>query len=219
MDNSKILIYDGSFNGFLTAVFVGFDENIEVMGFQKIHSSQKGLFSDAQTIYTQVSKAKRVWDSIEKKNSRAIKNIYFAFLSETDGIDFMLYKYIRRLFSAMNPVYIEEYNALEMKISQLAKNVGREKQRIERLLEFKSTEDNIYMAEIETTYNILPIISRHFRNKYPKNQWIIFDRKRNYGMYYNLVSVEIISSETKALYLGQNFKNSNYINNNYRCAV
>jgi len=219
MDNSKILIYDGSFNGFLTAVFVGFDENIEVMGFQKIHSSQKGLFSDAQTIYTQISKAKRVWDSIEKKNSRAIKNIYFAFLSETDGIDFMLYKYIRRLFSAMNPVYIEEYNALEMKISQLAKNVGREKQRIERLLEFKSTEDNIYMAEIETTYNILPIISRHFRNKYPKNQWIIFDRKRNYGMYYNLVSVEIISPETKALYLGQNFKNNNYVNNNYRCAV
>jgi len=35
MDNSRILIYDGTFNGFLSAVFVGFNENMEVVDFQK----------------------------------------------------------------------------------------------------------------------------------------------------------------------------------------
>ena len=35
MKNSKILIYDGSFNGFLTAIFVAFEEKIEVSDIQK----------------------------------------------------------------------------------------------------------------------------------------------------------------------------------------
>ena len=34
MEKEKILVYDGSFNGFLTSVFVAFDEKINVVNIQ-----------------------------------------------------------------------------------------------------------------------------------------------------------------------------------------
>ncbi len=80
MNDSKVLVYDGSFNGFLTAIFAGINEKIEIVGFQKAYSPQKGLFVETQTINTDISKAKKVWNSIEKKNTTVLKNVYFAFL-------------------------------------------------------------------------------------------------------------------------------------------
>lgn len=123
MNDSKVLVYDGSFNGFLTAIFVGINEKIEIMGFQKTYSPQKGLFVETQTINTDILKAKKVWNSIEKKNSTVLKNVYFAFLSEAEGVEFMLYKYIQKLYALLNPIELEQMAmaAIELKIGQLQK--------------------------------------------------------------------------------------------------
>lgn len=219
MNDSKILVYDGSFNGFLTAIFVGINEKIEIMGFQKTYSPQKGLFVEIQTIDTDILKAKKVWNSIEKKNSTVLKNVYFAFLSEAEGVEFMLYKYIQKLYALLNPIELEQMAAIELKIGQLAKNVGREKQLTEVSVDFNVTNDNVYVAEIEPNFNVLPLVSRHFRLRYPNQQWIVFDRKRNYGMFYNLVSVEIIDLETKTWYLNSNSLNHDFAQTSYRFAV
>jgi len=219
MNDSKVLVYDGSFNGFLTAIFVGINEKIEIMGFQKTYSPQKGLFVEALAIKTDISKAKKVWNSIEKKNSTVLKNVYFAFLSEAEGIEFMLYKYIQKLYALLNPIELEQMAAVELKIAQLAKNVGREKQLTEVSVDFNVTNDNVYIAEIEPNFNVLPLVSRHFRLRYPNQQWIVFDCKRNYGMYYNLGSVEIIDLETKTWFLNSNTMNNAFSQTDYRLAM
>ncbi|HCO84485.1 MAG TPA: DNA metabolism protein, partial [Arenibacter sp.] len=54
MENPKVLIYDGSFNGFLTTVFKIFEEKIPVANIQKNKELQKGLFSEAITVFTQM---------------------------------------------------------------------------------------------------------------------------------------------------------------------
>ncbi len=219
MESSKFLIYDGSFNGFLTAVFISFEDDIEVLGFQRETSTQKGLFTDSKTIVTNKSNAKRVWESIEKKSHTAIRNIYFAFLSEADGVDFMLYRYIKKLYGLLDSNEIEHVAIIEVKIAKLALNVSREKAQIENLVNFQLTNDDVYIAEIEPGFNIIPLISRHFRNRYPKHQWIIFDRKRKYGVYYNGNVVEMISKETKNLYLHANLVFNPQTQNSYRVAI
>ncbi len=219
MDNFKVLVYDGSFNGFLTAVFIAFENNFHVLEFKRETTTQKGLFSDTDIIATQKTKAKIVWESIESKNHSAIRNIYFAFLSEADGIDFMLYQYIKKLYGLLDQIEIEQLAMIEIKISKLALSVGREKAQIENLVDFQSTNDDVYISEIEPGFNILPLISRHFRYRYSKHKWIIFDRKRNYGMYYNGKSVELISKETKNMYLNANMGFNPYTQNRYRLAI
>ena len=50
--------------------------------------------------------------------------------------------------------------------------------------------DDLYLARIEPQYDVLPLITRHFRNRYPQQQWAIFDMQRLYG----------ILSDTNGLY-------------------
>ena len=159
MDNSKILIYDGSFNGFLTAVFVAFEEKIAVSDIQRESDSQNGLFSESETVITDATKAKRVWFGIDKKSHSAITNIYFAFLSEAHGVEMLLYRYIRKFFAKDKSIAFDYSDGVVLKISQLAKSVGREKHRMEAFVRFQLTKDGIYFANIEPDFNVLPLIS------------------------------------------------------------
>ncbi|MBD0849619.1 TIGR03915 family putative DNA repair protein [Maribacter arenosus] len=219
MENPRILIYDGSFNGFLTAIHIALGNDIDVVGFRKYKPNQEGLFIDNMIITTQQKKAKNVWTGIEKKSHVAIRNIYFAFLSETDGVDFMLYQHIRKLYCRLDSDEVDQAALIEAKISKLALQVNREKSYIENNVDFKTTKDSLYIGELEPGFNILPLISRHFRHKYPKHPWIIYDRKRKYGVYYNGISLELINKEIKDSYLKANMGSNPYSENNYRMAM
>ncbi|EAR01467.1 TIGR03915 family putative DNA repair protein [Maribacter sp. HTCC2170] len=219
MENSKVLIYDGSFNGYLTSLYVALKENMVVSDFQKLNTTQNGLFVESKMVVTQISKAKEVWTQIEKKGNTIIRNVYFAFLSEADGIEYMLYNYVQGLFRTMSSEGVEQSVNLEHKIVQLAKMVSKEKHLMEAEIEFENNNDRIHIVEIEPGYNVLPLISRFFRFKHSKHQWIIFDRKRNYGLYYNLSSVEIINSETKSWYMKSSALSNTFSQNEYRFAV
>tara|TARA_R110000868_G_scaffold29420_6_gene109393 strand:+ start:29926 stop:30639 length:714 start_codon:yes stop_codon:yes gene_type:complete len=195
MENPKILIYDGSFNGFLTTVFKIFEEKIEVANIQRNTENQKGLFSEAITVFTQMDKARRVWNSIQGKSNAAIKSIYFAFLSETKGIEFLLYQYIRSMYANPNDNSIDDIAGIILKIQQHSRMVAREKHRIEAVANFTISNDQIQFSEVTPGFDVLPLISKHFRTKFKGQEFIIYDRKRKYAIYYNLFTVEIISLE------------------------
>ena len=200
MQDAKTFIYDGSFNGFLTTIFVAFEEKAQVADIQKNRVNQNGLFSESETVFTHIEKAKRVWNGIQKKNYTAVKQIYFAYLSETQGIEILLYRYIRKLFATQDAIQSDYSDSLVLKISQLAKSVAREKHRMEAFVRFQLTQDNIYFANIEPDFDVLPLISKHFRSRYADQQWLIYDVKRQYGIFYNLERVEIVALDLKEIY-------------------
>ncbi len=200
MTASKILLYDGSFNGFLTAIFTAYEEKIIVSGIQHTGLGQNGLFSETQMVFTDLSRAKRVWDGISSKSSNAIKNIYFAFLSEQEGVEMLLYTYIQKLFGTEKGVHLNFADEVVLKVSQLSKMVGREKHRMEAFVRFQLTRDNIFFANIEPDFNVLPLISKHFRSRYADQEWILYDVRRKYGLYYNTKTVEIIQLDLKEVY-------------------
>lgn len=209
MGNAKILIYDGSFNGFLTAVYSAFDEKIQVADIQKNGITQEGLFSDIETIFTEMNNAKSVWNGIQSKSHIAIRNIYFAFLSEQKGIEIILYKYIKKLFSPADMLSLNFTNELESKINQLAKTVGKEKQYMETSIKFSQTADAIHFGIIKPENDILPLISRHYRFQLSDKPWLIYDCKRNYGLYYNLKTVELVSLNTGTIQTNMNLSELN----------
>ncbi|QCX00007.1 DNA metabolism protein [Aggregatimonas sangjinii] len=215
METARILIYDGSFNGFLTSVFKAFDEKIVVSDIQSNAISQSGLFSETETVFTQMDLAKRVWNGIQRKSNLAIKNIYFAFLSGQKGIELQLYRYILKLFAKKQSIATDYADEIVMKISQLAKSVGREKHRMEAFVRFQLTQDGIYFANIEPDFDVLPLISKHFRSRYADQQWIIYDVKRKYGLFYNMESVEIVTLDLEEVYTNSIQKNKAFTNEEY----
>ncbi|MFS4468217.1 TIGR03915 family putative DNA repair protein [Maribacter sp. 2210JD10-5] len=215
MNNAKTLIYDGSFNGFLTAVFVAFDEKIQVADIQKNSEGQNGLFSESEIIFTNIDKAKRVWNGIRNKSRNAINNIYFAFLSETEGIEPMLYTYIRKLMAVRDKKHMDFSDGTVLYISQLAKKVGREKHRMEAFVRFQLTKDEIYFANIEPDFDVLPLISKHFRSRYADQQWLIYDVKRKYGIFYNLERVKIVSLDLNEIHFNRTRKSRLFTKGEY----
>ncbi|TLP81339.1 TIGR03915 family putative DNA repair protein [Maribacter sp. ACAM166] len=193
MNATKTLIYDGSFNGFLTAVFIAFEQKLPHADIQRQGQIQNGLFAETETIFTNVEKAQRVWNGVRKKSNTAIKHIYFAYQSEQKNIESLLYHYIRKLMGSKINGPTNFSDDCVLKINQIAHKVGREKHRMEAFVRFQLTKDTVYFANIEPDYDVLPLISKHFRNRYADQQWLIYDLKRKYGLFYDLHKVEIIS--------------------------
>jgi len=201
MEDAKILVYDGTFNGFLTAVFVAFEEKIQVSAIQKNRPLQGGLFSEGRTIFTAIDKAKRVWSGIQRKSDVAVKNMYFAFLSEAPGIEFLIYRYIKKLFSFEEQTHMNFSTTIAARVHQIAKSVSKEKYHVESFLQFKRDENNLFRAIICPENDILPLLSKHFRSQFAKQKWLIYDSKRKYGLYYDLHTVTRVLSENTPVYL------------------
>lgn len=188
------LIYDGTFDGFLTCVFNVYEYKLEHVAIQKETSVQNLLFSDSETIITDTNKADRVWKGLKSKLSKASSfKVYYAFLSEKEDIEVLLLDFIKYAFKSAVPIDKDYAHPTVLKVSQISKMVGREKHRMEAFVRFKLTKDHIYFANIDPDFNVLPLISKHFKSRYADQKWIIYDLKRHYGLYYDLQKVEIIN--------------------------
>jgi len=141
--------------------------------------------------------------------------VYFAFLSETEGVELMLYTYIQKLMATKSGKQLNYSDGIVLHISQLARKVGLEKHRMEAFVRFQLTQDEIYFANIEPDFDVLPLISKHFRDRYADQQWLIYDVKRKYGIYYNLDHVEMVSLNLKEVHFNKIHKNDAFKSEEY----
>lgn len=198
MNTPKILVYDGSFNGFLTAVYTAFEQRIRVSDIQGHTRAQNGLFAETQTIFTKVEKAERVWNGIRAKSATALKKGYFAFLSGYEGIELMLYRYIVSLYGG-DVGKDEVIGRVANKIGQLADNVGKAKERIEASLAFQLSRDGVCFATLAPEYDLLPLVAKHFRSRWPQRSWMIYDLKRGYGLFCEQTAMELVTLDLDTL--------------------
>ena len=193
---AKNLIYDGTFDGFLTTIFYVFEHKLKTVTIQNEFTVQQGLFSENESIPTDEVKANRVWKGIKSKlSSNGSYQLYYAFLSEEVGVEDLLLDYIQYAFSQQKKVDKDYSHPSILKIAQIAKSVGREKHRMEAFVRFRLTKDDIYFASIEPDFNVLPLIEKHFKRRYADQKWVIYDIKRGYGLFYDLETVELINMD------------------------
>lgn len=187
------LLYDGSFDGFLTCVFQVYDLKLKQVDIQPQDASQQSLFGVSQEVITDPIKSDRVWTGIKKKTSSTGRTrLYYAFLSEQPQIENLLLRYIQYALQSSTPIDSDFANEDVLRATQIAKSVGREKHRMEAFVRFRLTKDDFYFATIEPDFDVLPLIARHFKRRYADQKWMIYDLKRNYGLYYDLEKVDFI---------------------------
>ena len=193
ISDEHTLIYDGTFDGFLTCVFHIYELKLKTVTFQRPNQVQESLFGNSTEILTDLVKADRVWTGIKNKtSSKGSSRLFSAFLSEHIHIESLLLEYIRQAFVSPIPIDSDFSNAIVLNVSQVAKSVGREKHRMEAFVRFKLTADGVYFANIEPDFDVLPLISNHFERRYADQKWIIYDLKRQYGLFYDLDRVEVM---------------------------
>ena len=191
MENSVKLFYDGSFEGFLTCVFTIYEQRLKVSGIEVMENERPELFSVSEEIITDHKKALRVEKSIRTGISQKHwREIYWAFLSEQEGIEMLLLQYIKHILKQESSGSTDYSNKYVLTVAQTAKKVFREKHRMEAFVRFKLTKDDIYFAHITPDFNVLPVILDHFESRYADQKWVIYDKRRKYGLFYDLEKTE-----------------------------
>ncbi len=186
------LIYDASFEGFLTAIFQAYEEKIEVVDIVPEFRHQSDFFAEAIYVISDEKKADRVWKGLAQFPVFR-HNVYWSFLSEIEGNERVLYLAVQYVLETKNE---KDYGHPEvLRAAQVTKMVGREKHRMEAFVRFQLTKDGIYFANVEPDFNVLPLIAKHFKNRYADQQWIIYDLKRNYGLFYDLQKLEMMQMD------------------------
>ncbi|HEY0740955.1 MAG TPA: TIGR03915 family putative DNA repair protein, partial [Chryseosolibacter sp.] len=135
---------------------------------------------------TDSAKSQRVWTGLKKHLSNTKCNeLYKSFLSELPEIEQILSDFIRYVFAHHKGVENDLGHPGVIAISQIAHKVHREKHRMEAFIRFQLTKDGIYFATISPDFNVIPLIVRHFKDRYADQRWLIYDDKRNYGIHYD----------------------------------
>jgi probable DNA metabolism protein len=186
--------YDGSFAGLLTAIFEIYEYKLHDPRIVRDTASTGSLFGNFHTVVTNEAKAARVYKKINTViSSRSCKQLYDAYLSELKNIEDVIFRYIQYSLQSNFTVENDYSNAAVLTIRQTSKKVHREKHRMEAFVRFKLTADNVYYATIQPDYNVLPLICKHFKERYADQRWLIYDVQRTYGLYYNLDTVEEVT--------------------------
>lgn len=188
-----LYVFDGTLEGLLTAVFYSYQKKavqVKLVSHEHFHPD---VFQESFTVISEDKKAKRVWAGLAKKlDPEWMLRIYKAFLSEQPNIFQDLLDFARYIIDHPEGASENYGNKYVLEISQMSQKVHREKHRMEAFIRFQQTADQIYYAHIDPDFNVLPLLTDHFKNRYADQKWIIYDLKRKYGLFYDLEKVEEI---------------------------
>lgn len=181
----KNYIYDGSFQGFLTAVyeiFKGKDFNINIVS----NSDFSNILFESRFIDTNFEKAEKVIAKIKNSfSNKSLYNITGAFLSNLNGKENLIFSYIILGLKYGKSVENKLDEEVVIKVIKTSERTYKEAHRIKGLLRFKELADNSFYAPISPDNNILPVIYRHFEKRFPSQNFIIHDIKRKTCIIYD----------------------------------
>ena len=193
------LIYDGTFEGLLTTIFEIYRHKYTKVFLQKEGDFNSAMFEDVIQIITDDARATRVLNGLRRKISiMAVQRLYIAHLSEIDKVENAIAGYIKYVFDSGQNIEEDFGNRNVLRVSEVVGMMRREKHRMEAFIRFKKLKDGSFYAPIEPDFNVLPLLIKHFKSRYADQKWIIYDTRRNYGLYYNLHDVEFINMEFSA---------------------
>ena len=181
-----LYIYEDTFQGLLSAIYDAFyaREIPENIISQKEY--QPSLTASEVWVLADEKKSDKVYDAVYKKiSSRALKNIYYAYLSNEKSKGMLIYYYLKFGFRKGKKT---DYCFTEPEVKpiyDLSQKVSLEKHRMEGLLRFQLLENGIYYAHIEPDHDIIELLAPHFSRRLSDQYWIIHDLSRDKAVLYN----------------------------------
>lgn len=199
----RLFLYDKTLEGLLSAVFDAYSLKEfpdRLLG----EGSIVPLFTEViHRVDTTDEKSGRVWKALEKKISgEACNMLTHAWLSEEEGCDELIFRYICKNIDSKISIEMNFGDADVLNLYQAAKRVRYEGHYLRMFVRFQKAADDIYVAPVSPRYNALPLTVAHFQDRFADQKWILYDVKRHYGYFYDLTKVEEITLDDDKHLLG-----------------
>lgn len=186
--------YDHTFEGLLTAVFEAYARKRFPDALLREGEPPPLFCEETVTVITDEGRAERVWNALQRKlSATALGALAQSWLAEAEGVDMMLFRYIRKAVDAPRSIETNFADTDVLELARLWKKVDGERLRMMQFVRFQKAADGTFFAAVEPRHNVLPLVTAHFKDRFADQRWLIYDIGRRYGFYYDLHTVEEVT--------------------------
>ena len=191
-----VFIFDYTFEGLLSCVFEAYVRRV----FPSVLLAEGcplPLFHDeVYKVETDPAKAERVWNGLAKKLSpHAMTCLAQCWLAEEEETPMLLFRYICKAVDAPRSIETNFADPDVLFVTNTCRKVAHERLRMLQFVRFQKAADGTYFALMEPLYNVLPLAIVHFRDRFADQPFLLYDRRRHYGYYYDLHQVSYVTFE------------------------
>jgi probable DNA metabolism protein len=181
-----IFTYDHSYEGLLSAIFEICWRRAEPLAILPEGEAQDSLFETPIHVETRQDYVERLQNGLHARCGKDGNRLLFrCFLSEKKGVEMLIYYFVKTAMQHSTSILKNYRDEKILELHQIDKQIGREVHRMHAFVRFQETKDGLFAALIQPDFNVLPLIGQHFEQRYPAFDWLIFDAKRKYGLYWN----------------------------------
>lgn len=178
--------YDRSFDGLLSALFDAyalrtFPEALIGPG------EPEPLFTErVHQVVTDTAHAARVWRALERRLGVRMRSmIVYAWHGEQAQSDHLLLRCLRRVIDQGGGTLADQADPDMKALHKLALQVSHERERLKQFVRLQKAADGTYFAAATPGHDALPLALDYFTDRFADQRWLIYDRRRDYGYYYD----------------------------------
>ena len=175
-----VLLHDGSFEGFLSAVAEGLSlavpvESVGPWTLQPDLFERRGVRVDSDR-----ERAAEVWRRLRRScGADVAAACHAAHLSEIAGIGTHLWRHIGRILSGRDPSNGRDIlDPSSMAVLQAAGKTRHELHRFQGFVRFNEAPDGTLYSVIAPEHDIVALLGSHFLARLPGQRWIVADSRR-----------------------------------------
>lgn len=190
-ENKKVYIYDGSYQGLLTALYQAFKQREVPVKILTQADYRDDLFYQQEEIITDNDKVQFFSKQIKEHiSAQALNNIFYAYLSEAEKMELYIFRYLFTGFKVGKKV--DEFLTKDYvrQVQDLAHKVRHESHRLKGLIRLQEAAGGKYYAAVEPDYKTLALLAPHFKNRFSRMDWIIHDKKREEAVIFSAAEKE-----------------------------
>ena len=187
-------LYDGSFDGLLCCVHESYYQKELPLLIFTSDKTQETLFP-VKEIITDHFNAERVEDSIcIKISTEALRLVRLCYLSNEEGKEIIILNFLRLGYKTGSKVTNMLSNDTVNALIKYTRPVSREGMFFKEFIRF-SDYNGALVAIIEPKSFVLPLIIDHFCDRYPSEQFLIYDETNKYAIVYHNFKADIVPLE------------------------
>ena len=172
-----ILVYDGSFEGFLSLVYEVYYKKLKVIKIYKTLPNEI-IFEEILEVSTDDEKCQKVLKAIKSKFPKQIlEKILNIFMCDTREFELELLEYIKIGFKDVKQLH-NINNSSVFYLNNLEKELFKNVHKMYAFVRFQELEDNTLYAKLECKFNVIYFLAKHFLKRFNNQNFIIHDINR-----------------------------------------
>jgi probable DNA metabolism protein len=172
-----ILVYDGTFEGFLSLVYEVYYKKLKPIKIYKTLPNEI-VFEEIKIIETMELNSIKVLDAIKAKFPKDIFcKILNIFMCDTKEFEMALLEYIIIGFKEVKQLF-NINNSCVFFLNNLEKELFKNVHKMTGFIRFEELEDGTLYAKVESKFNLVYFLGKHFLKRFNNQNFIIHDLNR-----------------------------------------